>query len=140
MWIVYALLAAVAGATVAVLSKAGLKNVDAGVGLAIQSVLILVLSWGAVAVRGNFAALKDIDRPAWVFLTLSGVVTTASSFVLFKALKLGSASRVVPLDRLSLVFGIALAAVFLKERLTGQVVAGAALMTAGAVLITMAKE
>ncbi len=140
MWAVYALLAALAGATVATLSKAGLKEVDPGVGLAIQSVVILLLSWAGVAAQGRFEELKYIDRPAWVLLVLSGVVTTASYYVLFKALKLADAARVVPLDRLSLVFAIVFAAVFLKEKVTAQVVCGAAVMTAGALLIGLAKK
>src|SRR5207248_1120772 len=103
---VFSLLAALAGAVLATLTKLGLKNLDPSLGLAIQSVLILVLSWGTVAVQGNLADLRGVDRRAWVYLVLAGVVTSASYLLLFRALKLGHASRVVPVDRLSLVFAI----------------------------------
>src|ERR671932_1835396 len=116
MWILFALLAAVAGALVAILTKAGLKEVDSSLGLAVQSVLILVLAWGTVAVQGNLGEITRIDQKAWVYLLLAGVVTTASYLFLFRALKLGDASRVVPLDRLSLVFAIILGVAFLKEK------------------------
>jgi bacterial/archaeal transporter family protein len=139
MWVLFSLLAALAGAVLATLTKAGLKNVDPSLGLAIQSVLILVLSWGTVAVQGNLEELRAVDRRAWVYLVLAGVVTSASYLLLFRALKLGEASRVVPVDRLSLVFAILLGAVFLKEKIGTQVILGAVVMTAGALLIATAK-
>jgi transporter family protein len=108
IWIVYALLAALAGATLVTLTKVGLKNVDHSLALAVQSVLILVIAWGAVAVRGQFREIGNIDRKAWICLLLAGVVTSASYLLLFRALKLGDVSRVAPLDRLSLVFAILL--------------------------------
>src|SRR5207245_429700 len=102
MWVVYALLAAVAGAVLVTLTKVGLKNVDNSLALAVQSLLILVIAWGAVAVRGQLAEIGNIDRKAWIYLSLAGVVTSASYLLLFQALKLGDVSRVAPLDRLSL--------------------------------------
>jgi transporter family protein len=138
MWIVYALLAALAGATLVTLTKVGLKNVDHSLALAVQSVLILVIAWGAVAVRGQFSEIGNIDRKAWICLLLAGVVTSASYLLLFQALKLGEVSRVAPLDRLSLVFAIALGVVFLKEEVNAKVIIGGALMAAGALLIAVA--
>ncbi len=116
MWILYALLAAVAGAAVATLSKAGLKNVYSSDGLAIQSVLILLLSWGVVTIQGNLTAFGSIERKAWDYLIASGIVTSLSYFLLFKALKQGDAAQVTPVDRPALVFVIAFAAVFPKAR------------------------
>ncbi len=140
MWILYALLAAVGGAILAVLTKIGLKRVDSTVALAVQSVLIVFIAWGAVAVRGRLGELGGIDRKAWVCLLLAGVVTSASYLLLYRALEQGDVARVAPLDRLSLVFAILLGAVFLKEKVTVQVVLGGALMAVGALLIAVAKK
>src|SRR3954470_22217900 len=99
MCAVYTLLAALAGALMATLTKAGLKAVDSNVGLAVQSVLILLIAWGAVACQGNLRQLGELDRRSWTYLLLAGAVTAVSSLLLYRALKLGKASRVVPLDR-----------------------------------------
>src|SRR5438552_3927157 len=138
MWIVYALLAALAGATLVTLTKVGLRNVDHSLALAVQSVMILVIAWSTVAVRGQFGEIGNIDRSTWIFLLLAGVVTSASYLLLFQALKLGDVSRVAPLDRLSLALAIALGVVFLKEEVNATVIVGGALMAAGALLIALA--
>jgi bacterial/archaeal transporter family protein len=140
MWAVYALLAALAGAVMATLTKAGLKGVDSSVGLAVQSVLILLIAWGMVAFQGNLGQLGKLDRRSWTYLLLAGVVTGVSSLFLYRALKLGNASRVVPLDRLSLVFAILLGGVFLKEKVDWQVMVGGGLMAVGALIIALAHE
>jgi transporter family protein len=140
MWVLFALIAAVLAAVVTVLSKAGIKNIDSSVGFAIQSVLIIAVSWGVVMAQGNLSQLARIEKRTWIFLTLAGIATAASSLFTFKALKLGDASMVNPLERLSLVFAIVFAAVFLKERITWQVVAGGVLMVAGAIIIAVAKK
>lgn len=140
MWIVWSLLAAASAAVVVTLSKAGLKNVDSSLGFAVQAVLILTVSWAVVWWQGNFGEVAQIERQAWVYLVLAGVMTCLSSLFLFRALKAGDAGRVGSLDRVSLVFAILLAAVFLKERVTWQMIAGAALMTAGALLIVISRK
>ena len=103
-----------------------------------QSVLILVISWGAVVVRGRFGEFGKLDGKAWTCLLLAGVVTSVSYLLLFRALKLGDVSRVAPLDRLSLVFAIVLGAVVLSEKVNAQIAAGGVLMAAGALLIAFA--
>ena len=140
MWILFALLAALAAAIVVTLSKAGVKNVDSSLAFAIQAVLIVVVSWSVVVAQGNTAQLKDIEGRTWVYLIIAGVVTTLSSLLSFRALKLGDASQVSPLERVSLVFAIIFAALFLKEKITWQIVVGAVLMAAGAIIIAMAKK
>src|SRR5438105_11987487 len=140
MWVLFALLAALAGAVLAVLTKAALKDVNSSLALAVQSVLILVISWGAAAVQGSPGKLGEIDGRTWIYLVLAGIVTSASYLLLFRALALGESTRVVTLDRLSLVFAIILGAVFLKEKVTAQVSLGGALMAAGALLIALAKK
>lgn len=136
-WIFFALLAALTSAVVVTLSKAAIKNLDSTVVFAVQSVLILLVSWGVVAWQGNLGEVTKVESKTWLFLVLAGVITCVSSLLSFYALKLGDASRVSPLERLSLVFAILFAALFLKEKLNWQVVVGAALMAAGAVLIAI---
>jgi bacterial/archaeal transporter family protein len=140
MWAVYALLAALAGAVMAALTKVGLQKVDSNVGLAVQSVLILLIAWGAVAFQGKLGQFRELDHRSWTYLVTAGVVTGASSLFLYRALKLGNASRVVPLDRLSLVFAILIGAIFLKEKIGWQIIVGASLMAVGALLIASASE
>lgn len=135
MWIIFSLLAAFAAAVVVILSKAGIKNIDSSLGFAIQSVLILIVFWSVVIWQGNLPDVTRLDRRTWLFLVLAGIITCVSSLLTFKALKLGDASRVSPLERVSLVFAIALAAWFLKERINWQIIAGAVLMVIGAVVI-----
>jgi len=140
MWIVFALLAAVSSAIVVTLSKAAIKDVDSSLVFAIQSILILVVSWSVVAWQGNLPDVTQIERRTWLFLVLAGVITCVSSLLSFYALKLGDASRVSPLERLSLIFAILFAVLFLKERVNWQVILGAALMAVGAILIAIASQ
>jgi transporter family protein len=140
MWIVFALLAALSAAIVVVLSKAGIKNIDSSLAFAIQSILIVLVSWSVVFVQGKHSELVKIEPRAWIFLGIAGIITAASSLLAFRALKLGDAAAVSPVERLSLVFAIIFAAIFLKERVTWQVVVGAALMAAGAIVIAVAKK
>ncbi len=137
MWILFALLGAVSAALVTVLSKAGLKNIDSSLAFAIQAVLIILVSWGVVLAQGNTAQLKELDGRTWTYLVAAGVLTAFSSLFTFRALKLGEASVVNPLERISLVFAIILAALFLKEKITWQIMVGAGLMVAGAVVIAL---
>ncbi|MDO1450802.1 EamA family transporter [Rhodocytophaga aerolata] len=139
MWIVLALLAALTAAVVVTLSKAGIKNIDSSLGFAIQSVLILLISWGLVAWQGNLREVMRIEKRTWLFLILAGVLTCISSLLTFRALKLGDASKVSPLERVSLVFAIIFAVLFLKEKVNWQIILGALLMTVGAILIAMAQ-
>ncbi|MFD1469972.1 EamA family transporter [Hymenobacter caeli] len=139
MWIVFSLLAALVTAVVVVLSKAGIKNVPPSLAFAVQSVLIIVVAWSAVAWQGLWPEIGRIERKTWLLLLAAGVLTGVSSLLSFRALSLGDASRVSPLDKVSLVFAIVLAAVFLKEKLNWQVALGAALMVGGAVVIALSE-
>lgn len=140
MWILFAIAAAITAAIVVVLSKAGIKNIDSSLGFAIQAVLILLISWSVVLLQGKHHELTKIDVRSWIFLGIAGIITTLSSLLTFRALKLGDASAVSPIERLSLVFAIIFAALFLKEKITWQVIAGATLMAAGAIIIAFAKK
>ncbi|AMJ68252.1 hypothetical protein AXW84_17050 [Hymenobacter sp. PAMC 26628] len=139
MWMVFSLLAALTTAIVVTLSKAGIKNVPSALAFAIQSVLIIVVAWSAVAWQGLWPEVARIERKTWLILLAAGVLTGVSSLLSFRALSLGDASRVSPLTSVALVFSVTLAAVFLKEKLNWQVVAGAALMAGGAVVIALSE-
>lgn len=140
MWILLALLAALTAAINTTLSKAGLKTINPILAFAIQSVLILAVAWGAAFAHGNVAQVKEMNGRTWLFLIIAGVITAVSSLLTFHALKLGEASQVSPVERLSLVFAVILAAIFLKEKITWQVILGVVLMAAGAIVIALAKK
>ncbi len=137
MWILFALLAALSSAIVVTLSKAVIKNEDSSLVFAIQAVLILIVSWGVVTWQGNLSAIAQIERHTWLYLGLAGILTCVSSLLAFYALKLGDASQVAPIERLSLVFAIIFAIIFLKERIDWPVILGAVLMAVGAIIIAI---
>lgn len=139
MWVVFSLLAALSAAVVVTLSKLGIKNVESSVAFAIQSILIVGVAWGVVAWQGHLGQVTQIDRRTWLFLIAAGVITCFSSLFSFQALKMGQASRTSSFDKISLVFSILLATFFLKEKITWQVVVGAAMMAGGAILIAFTK-
>ncbi len=140
MWVVFAVLAAISAAVVVVLSKAGMKNLDSSLVFAVQAVIILIVSWMVVFFQGKQTALAKVEPRTWAYLLIAGVVTTLSSLLSFKALKLGDAAMVSPIERLSLVFAILFAVFFLKEKISWQVVVGAVLMVAGALVIAVSKK
>lgn len=139
MWILFALLAALVSAIVVTLSKAGIKNVPPSLAFAIQSILIALVAWGTALWQGVVPKLGAVEKRSWIFLIVAGILTGTSSLLSFKALSLGNASRVSPLTSVTLVFSIALAVIFLKEKLSWQLVLGAALMASGALVIALAK-
>jgi transporter family protein len=140
MWILWALLAAVSAALVVVLTKAGLKNVDPNLAFAIQAVFIFAITWGLVLFQGRFSEIKEIENKAWMLLILAGVATTCSTLFSYRALSTGPASYVTVIERMSLVFAIILSVIFLKEKVTWQLVVGAVVMIGGAVLIVMSEQ
>ena len=137
MWLIWAILAAITAALVTVLTKAGLKNVDSSLAFALQSILILCITWVVVSWQGTFSGIKEIETKAWVLLGLAGVATTLSTLFSFKALSLGKASYVTTVERTSLVVALFLSVLFLKEKITWQLIVGAVLIIGGAVLIAM---
>lgn len=135
MWALWAVLAAVSAALVIVLTKAGLKNVDSSLAFAIQAILILIITWSVVIYQGNFNDWKQIEKNAWIFLVAAGICTSLSTLFSYKALSMGPASYVATIERSSLVIAIVLSVIFLKEKLTWQIIVGGTVMIAGAVLI-----
>ena len=140
MWIVFSLLAALTAAIVVTLTKVGVQKVTPSLAFAVQTVLILVVAWTLVIARGRLPELAHIERRSWIFLAVAGVLTACSSLFSFQAIKLGPAAGAGTLDKVSLVFVLILAAIFLKEKLTWPVVVGAGLMLAGAVLIAFSRQ
>lgn len=140
MWIVFSLLAALSAAIVVTLTKAGVKNVDPVLAFAVQAVLILLVSWGVVTWQGKLPDLAQLPRRELLYLVAAGVMTTLSSLFSFHALKLGAASRAGVLDKVSLVFVVLLAVVFLKEKISWQLLLGVGLMVAGAVFVALSQK
>ena len=140
MWVVFSLLGALSAAIVVTLSKAGIKDIDSSMAFAIESVMIVTVAWSVVAWQGQLSSLTRIDQRTWIFLIIAGMMTCVSSLFSFHALKLGEASRTSSLDKVALAFSITFAVIFLKEKVNWQVIAGAVLMVAGAVLIAIARK
>lgn len=136
-WLFFALASAFFAALTAILAKVGVKNVDSNLATAIRTVVILLFAWAIVFFQGTHKQLGSISKYSLVFLVLSGVATGLSWLFYFRALQTGDASKVVPVDKLSLVLTIILATILLHEKITISVALGAVLMTVGAVLVAV---
>lgn len=137
MWIVYALLSALFAALTSVLAKLGISDVNSNLATAIRTTVVLVIAWGIVFLTGKQQGIEDITRRSWVFLILSGLATGLSWLFYYKALQIGKVSQVVPIDKLSVVISMALAFMFLGERLTVKAVLGGILITAGTLVLVL---
>ncbi|OGK67021.1 hypothetical protein A2313_01685 [Candidatus Roizmanbacteria bacterium RIFOXYB2_FULL_41_10] len=138
-WWVAALFSAVFAAATSILAKIGIKDINSNLATAIRTVVILVFAWGIVLFQGTYKELFSLNKTTIIFLVLSGIATGLSWLFYFRALQLGEASKVVPIDKLSLVLTIIMAFVFLKEKASLQVIFGAVLMTLGTLIISLAK-
>ena len=136
-WLPYALLSAFFAALTAILAKIGIKGVDSNLATAIRTIVILLFAWGIVWQQGLFKQISSISQFSLLFLVLSGIATGLSWLFYFRALQIGTASQVAPIDKLSLVITIVLAAIILKEKVTISIVIGALLMSLGAILISI---
>lgn len=136
-WLFWSLLsAAFAGAT-AVLAKRGVQGVDSNLATALRTTVVLAFAWLVALSGGSASGLGALSRNTWVYLTLSGLATGLSWLCYFRALQLGEASKVAPIDKLSVVFVLVFAALFLGERLTWKTGLGGALIAAGAVILAI---
>lgn len=135
MWKIYALLSALFAALTAIFAKVGVKGIDSDLATAIRTTVILLLTWGIVLCGGKLNGVGGISRHTLIFLLLSGAATGLSWLFYFKALQLGDVARVAPIDKLSVVLTILLAAILLKETVSLQVVVGALLITAGSIVM-----
>lgn len=137
MWFVFALLSAVFAALTSILAKVGIEGVNSNLATAIRTVVVLVMAWGMVFVTNTQGGLADISRKSWLFLILSGLATGASWLCYYRALQIGEASKVVPIDKLSVVITLVLAFVFLHERFTPKSLIGCVLIGAGTLLMVL---
>lgn len=135
MWKYYALLSALFAALTAILSKIGVKGINGNTATAIRTAVVLLLAWGIVLFSGQIKEVKEISKSNMLFLVLSGVATGLSWIFYFKALETGDVSKVAPIDKLSIVFVMLLAFLFLKEPFTLQTIVGGLLITAGALVL-----
>ncbi len=137
MWFVFALLSAVFAALTSILAKVGIEGVNSNLATAIRTVVVLVMACGMVFVTNTQGGLADISRKSWLFLILSGLATGASWLCYYRALQIGEASKVVPIDKLSVVITLVLAFVFLHERFTPKSLIGCLLIGAGTLLMVL---
>lgn len=137
MWFVFALLSAVFAALTSILAKVGIEGVNSNLATAIRTVVVLVMAWGMVFLTNTQTGISAISRKSWIFLILSGLATGASWLCYYRALQIGEASKVVPVDKLSVVITLILAFVFLHENFTPKSFVGAVLITAGTLVMVL---
>ena len=138
-WLTWALLSAVFAAATALLAKVGISGIDSNLATAIRTTVILIFTWAIAIALEKHNALADISRRSWLFLVLSGIATGLSWLCYFRALQLGPASSVAPIDKLSVVIVILCAWLFLGEHLNPLKLAGGSLITAGAILVAFSR-
>ncbi len=137
MWFILALGSSVFAALTSILAKIGIDGVNSNLATAVRTFVVLVMSWGMVFLTNAQSGIVAISRRSWVFLILSGLATGASWLCYYKALQIGEASKVVPVDKLSVVITMVLAAVILHEQFTSRSVIGCALIAAGTLLMVI---
>ena len=137
MWMILSLLSALFAALTSILAKVGIEGVNSNLATAIRTVVVVLMAWGMVFLTRAQGGLSEIDRKSWLFLILSGLATGASWLCYYRALQLGDASKVVPIDKLSVVITLVLAFVFLHEKCTAKSLAGCALIGAGTLLMVL---
>lgn len=137
MWFIFALLSAVFAALTSILAKIGVDGVNTNLATAIRTVIVLVMAWGMVFLTNSQVGISEISRKSWIFLTLSGLATGASWLCYYRALQIGEASKVVPIDKLSVVITLILAFVFLHEQFTMKSLIGCVLIGLGTVIMVL---
>ena len=137
MWLMFAILSAVFAAATAILAKIGIEGVDSNLATAIRTIVVLVMAWVMVFLTNSAGGISSISTRSWIFLILSGLATGASWLCYFYAIKIGDVSKVVPIDKCSLVLTIIFAVIFLGEALTWKTVVGSILLLAGALVMVL---
>ena len=137
MWALFAVLSAVFAALTSILAKVGIEGVNSNLATALRTVVVLAMAWGMVFITGTQNGILEIGRKSWIFLILSGLATGASWLCYYKALQMGEASKVVPLDKLSVVITLVLAFLFLHEQFTWKSVIGCVLIGAGTLFMVL---
>lgn len=137
MWFFFAILSAVFAALTSILAKIGIEGVNSNLATAIRTVVVVVMSWGMVFLTNTQSGITEINRKSWIFLILSGLATGASWLCYYRALQIGEASKVVPVDKLSVVITLVLAFIFLHEQFTVKSLIGCILIGAGTLLMVI---
>lgn len=137
MWFWFAILSAVFAALTSILAKVGIEGVNSNLATAVRTVVVVVMAWGMVFMTNAQSGLSQISRKSWIFLILSGLATGASWLCYYRALQIGDASKVVPIDKLSVVITLVLAFVFLHEEFTAKSLVGSILITAGTLFMVL---
>ena len=137
MWFVLALLSAIFAALTSILAKVGIEGVNSNLATAIRTVVVVVMAWGMVFITNAQNGIAEISKRSWLFLVLSGLATGASWLCYYKALQTGDASKVVPIDKLSVVFTMVLAFVFLHEQFTPKSLLGCVFIGIGTLLMVV---
>ena len=131
MWAIFAILSAIFAALTSILAKVGIEGVNSNLATAVRTIVVVLMAWFMVFVTGNLNGIVDMSKKSWLFLILSGLATGASWLCYYKALQLGEVSKVVPIDKLSIVMTIILAFIFLGEQITLKTLIGCCLIVAG---------
>ncbi|MCR2026624.1 MULTISPECIES: EamA family transporter [Eubacteriales] len=137
MWFLFALGSSIFAALTSILAKIGIEGVNSNLATAIRTFVVLLMSWGMVFITNTQGGIAEISRRSWLFLILSGIATGASWLCYYKALQIGEASKVIPIDKLSVVITMILAAVILHEQFTPKSILGCILIGAGTLLMVL---
>ena len=137
MWLLFAILSAVFAALTSILAKIGIEDVNSNLATAIRTVVVVALSWGMVFITHAQSGLSEISRKSWIFLILSGVATGLSWLCYYRAIQIGEVSKVVPIDKLSVVITLVLSFIFLHEEFNTKSAVGCVLIAAGTLLLVL---
>ena len=137
MWMIFAVLSAVFAALTSILAKVGIEGVNSNLATAIRTIVVVIMAWGMVFLTHAQNGLAEISKKSWIFLILSGLETGASWLCYYKALQMGDASKVVPIDKMSVVITLILAFVFLHEQFTAKSLIGCILIGAGTLIMVL---
>ncbi len=137
MWLLFALMSAIFAALTSILAKIGIEGINSNLATAIRTVVVVIMAWGMVFLTHSQSGLSEISKKSWIFLILSGLATGASWLCYYRALQLGDASKVVPIDKLSIVITLVLAFVFLHEEFTLKSIIGCILIGTGTLCMVM---
>lgn len=137
MWLTFALLSAIFAALTSILAKVGIEGVNSNLATAIRTVVVVIMAWGMVFLTNTQGGISEISRKSWLFLILSGLATGASWLCYYKALQIGEASKVIPIDKLSVVITLVLAFVFLHEEFTSKSLIGCILIGIGTLIMVL---
>ncbi|MGN1113534.1 MAG: EamA family transporter [Oscillospiraceae bacterium] len=137
MWLIFALLSSVFAALTSILAKVGIENVNSNLATAIRTVVVVAMAWIMVFLTHEQGGIAEISTKSWIFLILSGLATGASWLCYYKAIQIGEVSKVVPIDKLSVIITLIFAFIFLHEQLTIRSIIGCILITAGTLLMVI---